>query len=134
MVYVLSCKPLELPEYLADRLVVFGKWMSKDEVQSKLRYWAIPLKALYYVMDDEISQIVAVGRTAQEAEASAKAYFEWKKLKKQALNEVHNRLKNILNEFLSDCRKRYRILSDEELASVIEPVLDEFRSRVLYRL
>ncbi|MEM2281326.1 MAG: hypothetical protein QXZ68_04985 [Candidatus Bathyarchaeia archaeon] len=133
MVEVLSSKPSELPEYLADKLVAFGQWMTKEDVLYKLRYWAIPLKNIYYVLDRDAPLIVAIGRTPDEAEHSAKKYFAWKKQKEDALRKIQTDLRRSLDALLRSWRTTYRgLLSEEELTAAIQPIIDEFQSKLLY--
>jgi hypothetical protein len=133
MVQVLSCPPRELPDYLAEKVVAFGKWKSKDQVLGTQHIWAIPLKTVFYVVDPESGLIVTVGRTQKEAEHGAKAYFEWKRAKAEASSQLAQRLKKLLDEFLAECRTKYQILSEDEKADIIENVVGEFSTRVRYR-
>jgi len=133
MVQVLSCPPRELPDYLADNVVAFGKWRTKEYVFDMQRAWAIPLRVVYYVVDPETGLVVSIGRTAQEAEKGAKIYFEWKRSKAEASNQLAERLRTVLNNFLAECRTKYRILSEDEKADVIESVISDFLGRVRYR-
>jgi len=133
MVQVLSCPPRELPDYLANNVVVFGTWRTKEYVFDMQRAWAIPLKVVYYVVDPETGLVVSIGRTAQEAEKGAKVYFEWKQTKAEASKQLAEKLRNLLNGFLAECRTKYRILNEDEKADIIESVINDFLGRVRYR-
>jgi len=133
MVQVLSCSPRELPDYLADNVVAFGTWRTKEYVFNMQRAWAIPLKVVYYVVDPETGLVVSIGRTVHEAEKGAKVYFEWKQTKAEASRRLAERLRTILNNFLAESRTKYRVLSEDEKADIIESVINDFLGRVRYR-
>jgi hypothetical protein len=134
MVEVLSCPPRELPDYLADEVVAFGKWYKREQILGSQHIWSIPLKTVYYVVDPESGLVVSIGRTANEAASGANVYFSWKKAKSEASEKLAENLKTILNRFLAECRTKYKILSDDEKANIIESVISEFLGRVRFKV
>jgi hypothetical protein len=133
MVHVLSCPPKELPDYLADNVVAFGRWQSKDQVLGTQHIWSIPLRIVYYVIDPETGLIISIGKSQREAEYGANVYFERKRAKAEASSQLAELLRTILSNFLAECRVKYRILSEDEKADIIESVISDFLGRVRYR-